>query len=100
MSLSLIKIDTTNNERKRPRFRVDFVIRLSYLAAWPSLETRPLQVFIHFLFFFCPTDRPTIGRDGAMGNGTFYWDGPRPMEFISTSGGDAAAGVDSTEIGI
>ena len=47
--------------------------RLSYFAAWPSLEPRPLQVFI--LFFFCPTDQPTITRDRAIGNETFYWDG-------------------------
>ena len=26
-------------------------------------------------FFFCATDRPTITRDGAMGNETCYWDG-------------------------
>ena len=26
-------------------------------------------------FFFLP-DRPTITRDGAMGNEAFYWDGP------------------------
>ena len=38
---------------KKPCFRVDFVIRLSYLAAWPS---RPLRV----LFFFTwPTDPPS-----------------------------------------
>ena len=24
--------------------------------------------------FFLPTDRPTITRDGAMGNETFFWD--------------------------
>ena len=33
------------------------------------------KVFI--LFFVCPTDRPTITKDGAMGNETFYWDGLR-----------------------
>ena len=36
-------------------FRVDFVSRLSYFAARPSLEPRTLQVFI---LFFLP-DRPT-----------------------------------------
>ena len=49
--------------------------RVSYLAARPSLEPRPLQVFIHFFFFL--HDRPTHPtiRDGVMGNETFYWDG-------------------------
>ena len=47
-----------------------FVSRLSSLAARPSLEPRPLQVFI--LFFCCSTDRPTITRDGAMENETFF----------------------------
>ena len=32
------------------------------------------KVFILF-GFFCPTDRPTITRNRAMGNETFYWDG-------------------------
>ena len=48
---------------------------LSYLEARPSLEPKPLQVFIFYFFFFCPTDRPTITRDGAMENETFYGDG-------------------------
>ena len=58
---------------EKPRFQVDFVNTLSYLAARPSLEPRPLQEFN--LFFPRPTDRRTITRDGAMGNETFYWDG-------------------------
>ena len=47
------------------------------LAVQPSLEPRPLQVFILFFFsfFFRSTDRTTITRDEAMGNETFYWDG-------------------------
>ena len=57
MSLSLINIDTTNNERWKDHV-FDFVTRLSYLAARPSLEPRPLQVFIFFFFFFL-RDRPT-----------------------------------------
>ena len=62
---------------KRPRLRVDFVTRVSYLAARPSLEPRPLQLFIDFFVVVVyPTDRLTITRDGAMGNETFYWDGP------------------------
>ena len=47
--------------------------RLSYLATRSPLKPRPLQEYI--FFFFCPTDRPTITRDGAIGNKTFYWDG-------------------------
>ena len=43
---------------KEPRFRVDFVTKLSYLAARPSLAPRPFQVFVPFFFFFLP-DRPT-----------------------------------------
>ena len=88
MSLSLINIDTTffkgcldNWYSKRPRFRVDFVTRLSYLAAWSSMEPRSLQVFV-FFFFFCPIDRPTITRDGAMGDETFYWDGLAGTEML------------------
>ena len=61
------------HELLAPGFRVDFVTRLSYLAAWPSLEPRLLQVFI--LFFFCRTDRLTITRDGMMENETFYGEG-------------------------
>ena len=57
---------------KRPGFRVDFVTRLSYLAARPSLEPRLLQVFI---LFFCPTDWLTITRDGMMENEIFYGEG-------------------------
>ena len=30
---------------------------------------------VFFFFFTRPSDRPTITRDGAMGNETFYWDG-------------------------
>ena len=33
------------------------------------------KVFILFFFFARPTDRPTITRDRAMGNETFYWHG-------------------------
>ena len=35
------------------------------------------KVFILFfvVVFFCPTDRPTVTRDEAMGNETFYWHG-------------------------
>ena len=54
MSLSLINIDTT------------------FLKAVKTFDSR---VNIHSFFFFFPTDRPTITRDGAMGNETFYWDG-------------------------
>ena len=36
---------------------VDFVTRLPYLAARPSLDPGPLQVFI--LFFARPTDPPS-----------------------------------------
>ena len=32
-------------------------------------------MFILFFFSFCATGQPTITRDGAMGNETFYWDG-------------------------
>ena len=32
---------------------------ISYLAARLSLEPRPLQVFIHFFFLFCPSDPPS-----------------------------------------
>ena len=46
------------HELLAPGFRVDFVTRLSYLAAWPSLEPRLLQVFILF-FFAGPTDSPS-----------------------------------------
>ena len=51
MSLSLINIDTTFFKGcldilYRPRFRVDFVTRLSYLAARPSQEPRPLEGFL------------------------------------------------------
>ena len=51
----------------------DHITKVSYLAARPSLALRTLHVF--FLFFFCPTDRPTFMRGRAMGNETFYWDG-------------------------
>ena len=33
---------------KGPCFKFYFVTRLSYLAAWPFLEARTLQVFIPF----------------------------------------------------
>ena len=57
--------------------RKDHVTKLSYLAARPSLALRTLRVLIFFFFFFfCPTDRPTFTRGRAMGNETFYWDGP------------------------
>ena len=46
------------HELLAPGFRVDFVTRLSYLAAWPSLEPRLLQVLILF-FFAGPTDSPS-----------------------------------------
>ena len=36
------------------------------------LTQTPLSVHS---FFFCSTNRPTITRDGAMGNETFYWHG-------------------------
>ena len=45
-----------------------------YLAARPSLELKPLQVFFLFLLFFCSTDRLTITRDGAMENEIFCCD--------------------------
>ena len=34
-----------------------------------------MQSCVHFFFFFCPTDRPTITRGRTMGNATFYGDG-------------------------
>ena len=37
-----------------------------------GIEADPLKCSFFFLFFFfCPTDRPTIRRDGVMGNETF-----------------------------
>ena len=34
-----------------------------------------LLFLLLLLLLFFPTDRPTITRDGAMGNETFFWDG-------------------------
>lgn len=48
---------------KKPRFRVNFVTKLSYLAARPSLPPRPLQVFVPFFYFAQPTDPPS--REGG-----------------------------------
>ena len=31
--------------------------------------------FLYFIFFFCPTERPTFTRGRAMGNEPCYWDG-------------------------
>ena len=61
-------------QRTKIRFQDDFVTRLSYLAARPSLELKPLQVFFLFLLFFCSTDILTITRDGAMENEIFCCD--------------------------
>ena len=36
--------------------------------------TQSTPSFVHS-FFFGPTDRPSIIRDGTMGNETIYWDG-------------------------
>ena len=33
-------------------------------------------------FFFCPIDRPTITRDGVMGDEPFYWDGLAGTEML------------------
>ena len=56
----LLSAIVDNGKRtKRPRFRVDFVTRFFNLAARPSLEPRPLQVFI-LSFLFCLTDRPSV----------------------------------------
>ena len=46
------------------------------------MEPRSLHVFIFFFFFFSPIDRPTITRDGAMGDKTFYWDGLASTEML------------------
>ena len=64
MFLFLININTTlfllrYLTVEKTTFRVDFVTRLSYLAAWPSLEPKPLQVNILFFFFGRPTDPPS-----------------------------------------
>ena len=61
-------------QRTKIRFQDDIVTRLSYLAARPSLELKPLQVFFLFLLFFCSTDRLTITRDAAMENEIFCCD--------------------------
>ena len=77
MSLSLINIETTFFKGCLDiDSRVDFVTRLSCLAARPSLElwNPSVHYFIYF-FFYCPPDRHTITRDGAMGNETFYCNG-------------------------
>ena len=34
-----------------------------------------MQSCVHSFFFFCPTGRPTLTRERAMGNKTFYGDG-------------------------
>ena len=38
-----------------------------------------------FIYFFCPTDRPTFTRGRAMGNETFYWDGLTVFTRISVA---------------
>ena len=43
------------------------------MAWFPALSGTQEPSSVHF--FFWATDRPTITRDGAMGNKTFYWDG-------------------------
>ena len=64
----------------------DHVTKLSYLAVQLSLALRTLHVFIPF---FCPTDQPTFTRGRAMGNETFYWDGPNKMKTTNPSKVDA-----------
>ncbi len=47
-----------------------------------SLPKWTQTVFIvFFFFFFFPTYLPTITRDGAMGNETFYWNGLKEIPF-------------------
>ena len=48
-----------------------------FLFSSPAFSGAQTPSSVHSLFFFGPTDRPTITRDGAMGNETFYWDGLR-----------------------
>ena len=47
----------------------------AFLLSNPVSSKTQTPSSVHIFFFFCPTDRPTITRDGAIGNKTFYWDG-------------------------
>lgn len=60
---------------KKPRFQLDFVTSLSYLAAWPSLESRPLQVFIllFILFFFAWSTDPPSHETGRWETKQFFY---------------------------
>ena len=89
MSFSLINIDTMSfkgcfdsrvNMHLLPpdyisnRVNVGFNNQV-FLFSSPAFSGTQTRSSVHsFLFFFRP-DRPTISRDGAMGNETFYWDG-------------------------
>ena len=44
------------------------------LLSSPTFSGTQTPSSVHF-FLAQPTERPTITRDGAMGNETFYWDG-------------------------
>ena len=45
------------------------------MAWFPALSGTQEPSSVHFFLGGGATDRPTITRDGAMGNETFYWDG-------------------------
>ena len=55
--------------------RKDYVTKLSYLTARPSLADWLPEPFMFSFLFFCPTGRPTFTRGRAIGNETFDWDG-------------------------